>query len=264
MLKIRCIEDVFIKYSQSIQAAKADIWFIHGFGESGLSFIESFSSKLSLNYNMYVLDLPGFGASPLQEQYVSFEEISELLLIIIKKISSQQPLIIISHSMGSIVGQYLCQKLDNQVELFVSVEGFLIEDKERYSSKFSQFPSAIDFKSAILKTVSRQVETNIPMARYFASLLFADAEVIMQWARNCYINTNFEKLRTDFLNLDCKKIYISGRSLAKGQTDFLKHNQIKHIELDSDHWVMIDQFKEFYETIKKHAEACFAHVELSE
>ena len=41
-----------------------NIWLIHGFGDSGKAYQEVFDSALANHYNLYGVDMPGFGASP--------------------------------------------------------------------------------------------------------------------------------------------------------------------------------------------------------
>lgn len=130
-MKIICSKNIFVR-THEIESAEADVWFIHGFGDSGFSFIEVFNSCLINNYNLYVPDLPGFGVSPFNLHVSQLSNMADFLKDVIRSISGNRPLVLVAHSMGSIIGTLLCKLLEAQIKLFVSVEGFLIADKVRY------------------------------------------------------------------------------------------------------------------------------------
>ena len=65
-------EGVFLRTHLNTKSS-AHIWFLHGFGESSLSFEEAFFSELVESYSLFVPDLPGFGVSPPQSGRMSIE-----------------------------------------------------------------------------------------------------------------------------------------------------------------------------------------------
>jgi pimeloyl-ACP methyl ester carboxylesterase len=75
---IIAIENIFLRTKKN-PGAKGDIWFIHGFGDSGQCFKEVFSSGLARRFNIFVPDLPGFGASPFKKP-ASVKYYSDLLV----------------------------------------------------------------------------------------------------------------------------------------------------------------------------------------
>ncbi len=69
-MKIKTPNGLFIRHN-TIEKNRQSIWFFHGFADSGLAYKEVFDSSLSTEFNLYVVDLPGFGASPINNDYIS-------------------------------------------------------------------------------------------------------------------------------------------------------------------------------------------------
>ncbi|MEM8927350.1 MAG: alpha/beta fold hydrolase [Bacteroidota bacterium] len=63
---------------------------LHGFGDSGLACIEVFESSLTKDFNIYVVDLPGFGVSPVQPTDISIKAQAQLLSKIIANETTNQ------------------------------------------------------------------------------------------------------------------------------------------------------------------------------
>lgn len=236
-------EGIFIRSRKAQGVAKADIWAIHGYGESGLSFMELLNSKipdLIKHYTIYVPDLPGCGVTPFQEEYTSLESNSLLLQQLIAKISRGKPVIIIGHSIGSVIGQSLCLALNKQVVLFISVEGFLIPHDKRYSQHFTEFENPGDLKKYLLGDLYASMKDDPAKQRYFASMCFCDPRILMSWAKSCYALAWSGRLLSNFLEIPCRKYYISGNRLTVEESTFLKEHEVEHIVLETGHWVMID------------------------
>ena len=58
-MNIKILNKLFIRTNQ-IKDDRQSIWFLHGFADSGLAYKEVFGSPLNEEFNIYVIDLPGF------------------------------------------------------------------------------------------------------------------------------------------------------------------------------------------------------------
>lgn len=83
-MNIQIKDKLFIR-TNNIKGNRESIWFIHGFGDSGLAYKEVFDSVLNDEFNLYVIDLPGFGVSPIHSNFISIEEQANLISKIIEK-----------------------------------------------------------------------------------------------------------------------------------------------------------------------------------
>jgi len=107
--------------------ASAHIWFIHGFGDSGKAYQEVFESKLAREYNLYVVDMPGFGASPYNFSVNTMKKQADLLVEVIRTTAHEEPVVIVAHSIGALIGTWVCQSLGRQIQYYFNVEGNLTE-----------------------------------------------------------------------------------------------------------------------------------------
>ncbi len=126
-MKIMVHDDVFLRY-QRAEDKKGDIWFIHGYGDSGLSFTEAFGSVLSERFDLFVPDFPGFGATPYRPGSATIEDSTEILISLIRDISRDSPIFIVGHSLGGIIGTRAAKELSGKIMGYVSIEGNMTKD----------------------------------------------------------------------------------------------------------------------------------------
>jgi pimeloyl-ACP methyl ester carboxylesterase len=98
-------EGVFLRTHLNTKSS-AHIWFLHGFGESSLSFKEAFFSELVESYSLFVPDLPGFGVSPPQSGRMSIEGATEVVLSLINVLSRNKAVLLVGHSLGSVIASH--------------------------------------------------------------------------------------------------------------------------------------------------------------
>ena len=62
------VDNVSIKRSK-IDKSYKDLWIVHGLGENSEYFHDVFTSELSKYFNIYIVDLPGYGNTPYLTKY---------------------------------------------------------------------------------------------------------------------------------------------------------------------------------------------------
>lgn len=107
-MKIICLHNVFIRCNQK-KKDRQSIWLLHGFADSGLAYKEVFKSDIEKELNIYLVDLPGFGVSPIQPDFLSIKSQSELLSqIIAEETKHQESVNIVAHSLGGLIFDCSC------------------------------------------------------------------------------------------------------------------------------------------------------------
>jgi pimeloyl-ACP methyl ester carboxylesterase len=84
--------------------------FLHGLASSGVSW-EYTASLLDLTrYHVIAVDLLGFGESP-QPKWIKYsvEDHAEAVLAVLKRLRVKEPVILVGHSMGSLIASYIAQ-----------------------------------------------------------------------------------------------------------------------------------------------------------
>ena len=247
---------IFLRVAEP-PGATADIWFVHGFGESGLSFQEAFSSPLASTNNLYVPDLPGSGVTPPRPDVRSIPSAASVVASLATELSSDRPVVLVGHSMGSLIAVEAARLLGNSVALLVSVEGNLT-DEDTYLIRFTKFDTADSFYVALSRHVSTFDEDKEALLRYSASLRLADPETLWRLGQSGLAATGRIAGAESFLALTCRKIYYwGGESLSEKSRGLLENwpDNMKHEFPGAGHWPMITRTRQFYAALAEDVDA---------
>jgi len=105
------------------------IVFIHGFLEDH-SIWDNFVAKLSPNYQVLAVDLPGSGKSSVFAESHSMEFMAEMVNLILEKEKINKS-IVVGHSMGGYVALALAEKYPNKLEGIVLFHSHAAADDEQ-------------------------------------------------------------------------------------------------------------------------------------
>lgn len=250
-MKIKVIHQVFIRHNE-IDESKSSIWFLHGFADSGLACKEVFDSALPKDFNIYIVDLPGFGVSPIQNSCLTIREQADLLAKIISEETQNQPKFsIVAHSIGALIGTWVCQILQEKVNYYFNIEGNLTEADSYFSSKPLQYETATEFAEAFEKEVFEKAKTEERYKRYYSSFRFAQPEGMRNWGVTSQEHIKNNKCGQEFKELNCNKLYIWGDLDTPQETqDFIQEHQIPNrLYKGVGHWHMLENSERFYRDI---------------
>ncbi|MEM9647910.1 MAG: alpha/beta fold hydrolase [Bacteroidota bacterium] len=250
-MKIKVLHGFFIRHNQ-IDFSRQSIWCIHGFADSGLAYREVFESPLCDDFNIYVVDMPGFGSSPLQRKYPSIDQHAEILSKVIEEeTGSQQKVNVISHSLGSLAGTWICRSLRNRINYFFSVEGNLTEADGYFSSKPLKFKSIQDFMESFGQEIFERAMLEDRYKRYYGSFMLASPKGMLNWSETSQEYTKENRCGFEFRDLTCNKIYIWGDRDTPSETQaFIKKHKLPNKKYKGiGHWHMVENATEFYADI---------------
>lgn len=240
--------DIFLQAVEPPGAA-SDVWFVHGFGESGLSFYEALSSPLAATHNLYVPDLPGFGVSPPDPDVRSIGSAAGVLVSLIGKLSGARPVALVGHSLGALVAIEATRRLGDQVALLVNVEGNLT-DGDTYLSGLTGRYTPGELYPVLTGLVANFRDDPQALLRYRASLRLADPETLWHLGRSGVEATGTTQGAESFLALACRRAYYwGGESLSPKSLGLLKDWPAaigKREFPGAGHWLMITQTRRFY------------------
>ena len=250
-MKIKILQQLFIRHNE-IAPKRQSIWFFHGFADSGLAYQEVFDSPLNQEFNLYVVDLPGFGASPVNPEISSMKAQADLLSGIIQaETHGQGKVNIVAHSIGALIGTWICQSLEENIHCYFNVEGNLTEADSYFSCKPLNFPTAQEFAESFKEEIFELSKSEDRYKRYYSSLLLASPEGMRNWSLSSQEHINGNKCGFEFKDLDCKKVYLWGDVDTPRETQaFLQEHRIpKQLDQGVGHWHMIENSLEFYQDI---------------
>lgn len=255
MMEIMVHDNVFLRYAKAKGkgGAVGDVWLVHGFGESGLSFVEAFDSPLAEVFNLYVPDLPGFGVTPPRPGVKTVADSADVLTALIEDISKDVDVYIVGHSLGGIIGTWTVrsERLAGRVKAFANIEGNLTRADTFATSLTLDYNDPAAFHEFFSGIITSRIEESPVFRRFLASLTLANPEALLSWGKSCVTATGETKAGEEYMALDTDTLYIWGdESIPDMTREFVFEHNINNREVKgAGHWVMIDKSRECYGAI---------------
>jgi pimeloyl-ACP methyl ester carboxylesterase len=224
------------------------IIFIHGLGCSQNNFIDVWNIESLKTYSIITMDLPGFGKSPMVENFsCDLEAHAEIC----RKVIAQFPhdtIHIVGHSMGGAIGLLLAEMIRDRLSSFVNVEGNLTG----YDCNVSRQKASVSFEDFVAKQLPALILTTSlsdePGRRLWSRYIkmadkkgfYLSSKSLVSWSDSGLLLKKFQKL-------DCRKVYIYGeRNSFLNVLLLLKGIETAYIS-NSGHFPMNDNPDEFYQ-----------------
>ncbi|MFH1453045.1 MAG: alpha/beta hydrolase [Armatimonadota bacterium] len=234
--------------------AEGTIFYIHGLGESGLCFEELMTDTRINKWNHISLDIPGYGKSPREENPLSFKQMVSLFSKWIKK-NIKEPVVLLGHSMGGVIGTILCEKHPGLIKAFINVEGNLSLQDCTFSWKAAEY-TLPEFKEGGFENMCNIIykagikETSL--RGYYASLRMCDINAYYKNSLELVELSKKEQLAERLFKLKIPVSYILGHPGGVGEysRSLLSRAGIKyHVIEGAGHWPLTDQPDKFIENI---------------
>jgi pimeloyl-ACP methyl ester carboxylesterase len=241
--------NVFVRYREGKEKLPA-VWCIHGYGASGRSFLEAFDAPELEAYSLYVPDFPGFGESPEGSKPQGIPEAAELLVTLIHAVSGRDPVVLIGHSAGGLIGTRAASSL-GRVQCFVNIEGNLTDADNFISGKVVASENVEAWRRDFLEGLRGPAETDEALGRYRADLMMARPRTLRAWAVSVVNETGVTRAGEHFMQVSCPRVYAYGRkSIPERTLAFVLEHKIPHLEFtESGHSPMIDEAQKFYASV---------------
>jgi pimeloyl-ACP methyl ester carboxylesterase len=250
-MQLKIFNNSLIRFYKS-EDAKSDIFIIHGFGESGLSFANALESEVAKQNNIWITDLPGFGASPYQNKFISIEDYISHLIALIKATATTQNIFLVGHSFGGVIATILCERLE-KAKGFISIEGNLTQADSYFSGWAGQYDDGIKFQQDFKKLLFDKAKTRPEFEHYFASATIANSNAFIVLGKASRILTKNEDAGKRYINLNIPKLYLWGEVDTPLITQqFIENNKIlHHCFKNKTHWMMKEEADLFYNIVNE-------------
>ena len=196
----------------------------------------------------------GFGASPINYNYISLIDQSNLITEIIANETLRQDKVnLVAHSLGALIGTWVCQDLKERINYYFNIEGNLTEADSYFSSKPLKFNSAKEFVESFYKEIFETAKSEERFKRYYSSLRFAEPEGMWNWSKTSQEHIRENKCGFEFKGLTCKKVYIWGDVDTPKETQkFIYENKIPNkLYKGVGHWNMVENSLQLYNDISE-------------
>lgn len=262
-MKRRCRGGLASREQAAVGAARATLLFVHGLGESGLCFEGLFRDRRFEALDRIALDLPGYGASPWDDQPRSLQSCAEVVAGSLP--SFAPPIVLIGHSMGGVIGQLLLELPGPHrglVSGFVDVEGNLSPADCTFSG-----PAAAQERDAflaagydrLLERLYREGADDRALRSYYVSCSLCDPRAYHQHSCELVEASRREDLGNRLGALPMPRVYLHGHPRGTGarSLELLRRAGVESVAIDdAGHWPFLDQPARFALELERFLARC--------
>jgi pimeloyl-ACP methyl ester carboxylesterase len=242
------------EYAQREAEGTRSIVWVHGLGESGLSFVSIGPILAAPDRRQLMPDLPGYGRSGWREQPLSLSGAADLLAEWIES-RRASPACVVGHSMGGVIALLLAERHPAAVRAIVDVEG----NKSGNDCAFSR-PAAVvaptEFEEGGLDRLRARVlesaDGDPALAGYATSLRLADPRQFHAHAAELVRLSESERLAGRLGALECPTLFVAGmpRGVCRRSLDLLGAAGVRVEELrPAGHWPFLDMPRRFADIV---------------
>ncbi len=153
---------------------------IAGFGDNASMFDTLPATKLSEEFRILPLNLPGFGAGPALAK-TSLQALAEFVLAQAKRSDCRA---VMAHSVASIIATLAAERSDGFVDEIVSLEGNLTAADAYFSGTAANFDNAHEFRRGFLARLAEMAKGGDPiLGRY--RRIFETSDPTAAWQLGC-------------------------------------------------------------------------------
>jgi pimeloyl-ACP methyl ester carboxylesterase len=214
------------------------ILFIAGFGDNSSMFSGLSITHLAETYRLLLLDLPGFGAPPLEVD-TTLDSLAQFVVEEAKEVGAE---IIVAHSVASIVASIAAKQSDCPITTIISLEGNITAADAYFSGTAADYNSPDAFRAAFLARLDEMAANAPTIARYREAASQADPQALWQLGTDA---RHFSATRVpgEILAEAAHVTYLYNPSNCPEATiRWLEENPMDRIVLNNaTHWASVDQ-----------------------
>ena len=184
---------------------------LHGFAENGLMFAPLAQTRAAAGFSFAAPDLPGFGASPPQEDVQTIDQFAEWLNWFVREIEIFGSVGLVAHSAAALIA---VRAIERDPELYTglfSIEGNLTEADAYFSGQAADYESPQAFKSAFLDKVWAMAQRDEAIRRYHAAVAMCDPETMWRFGRDAKVSSAGNAPGISFSSLPIPALYYWSR-----------------------------------------------------
>ena len=252
-------ENMYVRHSKIIPD-QMTLLFIHGLGDSGLTFEPVLFDRRFAEFNIVIPDLVGYGRSSSSHKpgAYTFDAHLKRLWNLVKTKGLYQ-LIVIGHSMGGDIATLLCESdAMSLIKKFVNIEGTLTQHDLFLSSRaaiahqqgrFDQW-----FRQELMKEIFEEYGKDQSGRDYYANIRYSRPQAYRENAqelveRNTALPGDYQsEIGKIYCNLTVPKVFCYGTENISTETlTYIKKNDLRTQAFpQTGHCPMTDAADEFY------------------
>lgn len=232
------------------EGSRGTVFYVHGLGESALCFERLMADTRLAAWNHVAPDLAGYGKSPWCRQPLTLAEHAERLAELLEASSGsvRDPVVLVGHSMGGVIGILLAELAPQKVRAFVNVEGNVSLPDCAYSGRAAKHPleTWLDhgYGDLLDSLYEDQREDPAVLRPYCASIQMCDPRAFHRNSEELVTLSTAETLAARMAALGLSRIYFFGAPRGAGDPSrtLLAEAGIEMVGIpDAGHWPFLDQ-----------------------
>ncbi|MBL1420919.1 MAG: alpha/beta hydrolase [Alphaproteobacteria bacterium] len=228
--------------------SKINIICVAGFGDDKSLFAPLLDDKYSRDFNIFPVDLPGFGVEAAGYE-ITLNGLAEYLLAVALE---QNAHYIMAHSVASIIATLAAEKSDGFITHIISLEGNLTAADAYFSGKAADFKTAEEFKRSFPKILGKGAETDPLLKRYLGIVMTRNARDL--WSLGCDARTFSEENDVGARLINSAKVFYlyNSKNCPADTLEWLDNNPLDKYELiNSSHSAPLDSADEMMAAIQR-------------
>lgn len=187
------------------QGANTPLVYLPGLGCSREDFSPALKNRSLSQHSILTVDYPGCNNSPYPKQrHLDIDGLATLVISLIRQ-KTKKPVILIAHSMGSMVALALAKKYPRSILGIIHVEGTLDLPREARTSLADLTRRILPLK---IQTFRRS--RNIGRRTYAEQLILTDPRAYFDYKRSMLQETKGGKLVRQYQKLNIPQVYLYG------------------------------------------------------
>lgn len=220
--------------------------YVHGLGESGLCFEGLMIHPALARWNHVVPDLLGYGKSSWTPEPLTVGEHADRVADLLDALNGE-PVVVVGHSMGGVVGTILCERAPQHLRALVNVEGNISLGDCGFSSRAARFSPtewlATGSDQVLDAITGMETESKQVTRAYAASICLCDPRAFHCNSDDLVELSAGRGLASRMAGVDLPKLFIYGapRGLCRRSLELLDEAGLARVEIpNTGHWPFLD------------------------
>jgi pimeloyl-ACP methyl ester carboxylesterase len=222
-------------------ASGRTLLFVHAMADCGLAFAPLFATPLAETFRLVVVDLPGFGASPRQDDVLTVSQHAEAIGALACSLSSPGPIGLVGHSVGSMIAVEAASRLGDRFGGLFSIEGNLTAEDACFSGQAADFDDPQAFKQHFLDKLWNMGQVQPILRRFHGTATMADALAMWSLGRDARWLSIGDAPGQAYLRARPSLYYWSRQNTAESTQSWIAKSGMAHHLFDGTHWPTVDQ-----------------------
>jgi pimeloyl-ACP methyl ester carboxylesterase len=235
-------------------AARPELVWVHGLGESSVSFEPIARHAALAQFRHTLVDLPGYGRSPWPDEAEGLVAVADRLASWLGGAASRA--IVVGHSMGGVLALLVAER--GAARAIVDIDGNLTRSDCTFSAQAIADPDPVGALAAVRDGVYARGATAPALRGYHAALMFASPAMFHRHAADLVAMSERGDLVSRLVALRVPALYIAGvpDGISAASRAELAARGARWIGVEpAGHWVYVDQPDAFARAVAAFATA---------